>query len=509
MAQSKRTARAATGAAATAALVVLAACGGGDSAEGGGGDGEEGGALVIAGPEPLDNWDPLQQANPAYMSMVFDTLIAWNADGSGFEPMLATEWEQTPEHIEFVLRDDAVFHDGTPIDADAVVQNIERIRDTPHNSQAVFANVTEIVAVDETTVRLELSEPTGGILETLADWPGSIVAPATIEEGSFREPIGSAAFQYNADESRIGSEIVVDAFPDYYNADEVGPSSVTYLEMTEPEQRFNALQTGRANVIYGEGGQIDQAEAEGMDVVVYPKVQWAAMLSDVEGVFSDVNVRQAVCHGINSQQFLDAHYSGHGETASQIFREGTSGFNPDVDNLYPYDVDAAIALLEEAGNPDVEFTLPTPDEYQPIYQVFASQMEEIGITVNLDVMPFGEFISTYNNGEAPMILFSNLAAHGPYAYYLTRYAPESGRNAHGVEYPELLAAVQEGAAAEDEESAEESYQEFSRIALEEAYDCGQFYLTGIWISDPEAVSGLEAIPGRIDTFNYMDVEISG
>ena len=467
-----------------------------------------GGTLTVASVESIDNWDPLAQVNPSYMDLVYDNLIGLEADGVTFVPELATEWEQTNEYIELTLREDAVFHDGTPIDAEAVAMNIERMRDTPSSAQATFANITDIEATDEYTVRLTLSEPTGGILEELAGYIGNIAAPASIEDGTFEEPIGSGAWQYNAEETVPGSEVVVDRFADYYAPDEVGPDRIVYLEVFDAEQRYNALQTGEADVIYGTGSLADRAEADGYELTIYPKVQWAVHMTDIEDVFADETVRQAVCTAIDQQQFLDAHYGGYGEVQSQLFPEGAPGHDPELEG-YTYDVAAAQALLEEAGNPSIEFTLPTSDEYAAISQVFASQMAEIGITVNVDVMPFGEYIGAYNTGESPVIIFSSAADTGPYSYYTRRFSPGGALNPLGLEYTELQEIIQEGAAAETPEEANESWQAFSTAVLEGAHDCGHFLHPGIWISNPETVANVVPTDYQIDAFRYEEVEVLG
>lgn len=474
----------------------------------GGSTATDGGTMTVASVESIDNWDPLAQANPSYMDLVYDNLVGLEHDGVTFVPELATEWEETNEQIEFTLREDATFHDGTPINAEAVALNIERMRDTPSSAQATFANITEIEATDEHTVRLALSEPTGGILEELAGFIGKIVAPAAIEDGSFEEPIGSGPSMYNAEESVPGSEVVVDAYGDYYAADEVGPDRIVYLEIFDAEQRYNALQTGEADVIYGTGSLADRAEADGYEVTIYPKVQWAVNITDVEDVFSDPTVRQAVCTAVDQQQYLDAHYGGYGEVQSQPFPEGAPGHDPSIKG-YEYDVEAAQTLMEDAGNPAIEFTLATPDEYAAISQVFASQMAEIGITVDLDVMPFGEYISAYNSGDSPVIMFSTAADTGPYSYYTRRFAPGGALNPLGHEYPELRDPIQAGAAAETPEEANESWVAFADVMMQGAHDCGHFLHPGIWISNPETVTNVVPTDYQIDTFRYAEVQAGG
>lgn len=481
-----------------------------DTTATGGETADEPWTMRVASVESLDNWDPLAQANPSYMTLVYDNLVRFAPDGVTLQPRLATEWEQTPEYLEFKLREDAFFHDGTPIDAEAVKLNLDRMKDVPSRTQSSYAFVSDVEVVDDFTVRMNFSEPTGGVLEELAGYAGSIIAPAAIEEDSYGTPIGSGEWMYNADETVPGSSTVVDAFADHYNAEEVGPDRIVYLEVFEAEQRYNALVTGEADVIYGTGALADRAEADGYDVSVYSKVQWSVMLTDIEDTFSDPNVRQAVCHAIDPQQFLDAQFDGYGTVYDQPFPEGGPGYAPEVeDSIYDYDLDAASSLMEAAGDPSIELTLPTSDEYQPASQVFASQMAEIGITVNLDVMPFGEYLGAFGAEDVPMILFSTNADQGPYAYYTRRFEPSSSLNNPGLEYPELRDLVAQGAAAESPEAANEYWVDFIESVLVEGYDCGHFGIPGFWISNPETVSNVVPTVNQIDNFRYSEARPAG
>ena len=62
-----------------------------------------------------------------YYQMVYETLIAVGKDGK-FAPQLATEWQIANKTITFKLRQGVVFHDGTPFNAQAVVTNLNDVK---------------------------------------------------------------------------------------------------------------------------------------------------------------------------------------------------------------------------------------------------------------------------------------------------------------------------------------------------------------------------------------------
>src|SRR5262245_33559623 len=63
------------------------------------------------------------------LNLVYDRLLSISPTGD-IEPMLATAWEYTPDGLglDLTLREGVAFRDGTPLDAAAVVANLERVR---------------------------------------------------------------------------------------------------------------------------------------------------------------------------------------------------------------------------------------------------------------------------------------------------------------------------------------------------------------------------------------------
>ena len=110
------------------------------------------------------NWPQAILAN-----QFLESLFSKN-DAGEIVPWLATGAESADDQLSWTigLKEGVTFTDGTPFDAEAVVANVEHIKnpDTA-SSTAILAlsKVSEAVAVDEHTVRLDLSEPDSALLE--------------------------------------------------------------------------------------------------------------------------------------------------------------------------------------------------------------------------------------------------------------------------------------------------------------------------------------------------------
>ncbi|MFO7245044.1 MAG: ABC transporter substrate-binding protein, partial [Actinomycetes bacterium] len=96
-------------------------------------------------------------------------------------PQLATGYTVSDDGLTVTidLRDDVVFHDGTPMDAEAVKYSLDRHKNLPGSNRASeIAQLESVTVVDEDTVELHLSEPFAPLIAQLADRAGMIVSPA-------------------------------------------------------------------------------------------------------------------------------------------------------------------------------------------------------------------------------------------------------------------------------------------------------------------------------------------
>lgn len=108
-------------------------------------------------------------------------------------PQLATAYAFSEDNLSLTitLRDGVVFHDGTPLDAEAVRYNLERSKNLPGSNRASeIEQLQSVEVVDDTTVRLTLSQPFAPILAQLADRAGMMVSPTAAEEAG--ENFGNA-----------------------------------------------------------------------------------------------------------------------------------------------------------------------------------------------------------------------------------------------------------------------------------------------------------------------------
>src|SRR5436190_14830552 len=105
--------------------------------------------------------DPAQSAafvDRVALAAVCDKLIELD-DKLSYVPQLATAWVWAADGLSLTLslRAGVTFHDGEPLDAEAVKFNVERFKSAPYSRrQSELKPVKTVTAVDPLTVRLEL-----------------------------------------------------------------------------------------------------------------------------------------------------------------------------------------------------------------------------------------------------------------------------------------------------------------------------------------------------------------
>ncbi|MDE2819812.1 MAG: ABC transporter substrate-binding protein, partial [Chloroflexota bacterium] len=122
-------------------------------------------ADVIAWDQTRTTWPSIRNVRPLY-----DTLLTVD-DNDNLLPFLATDWEISEDGLEYTfhLRDDVMFHDGTPWNADAVIFNIQRQLDDPDARGHVrLSKIQQMEAVDDHTVKIWIDKPNGDFIYVVA-----------------------------------------------------------------------------------------------------------------------------------------------------------------------------------------------------------------------------------------------------------------------------------------------------------------------------------------------------
>ena len=414
------------------ALLALVACGrdtGGappdDEPSDGASGGKAGTTFVYARGKASPTLDPAEATDgesALVLVNVFDTLVRYVRGGPELEPGLAVSWEDGKDGMSttFVLREGVTFHDGAPLDADAVVANFERQRDPEHRWHFsprypywgdLLDFVRKVTAVDARTVRFEFSaQPPAFFLHLMALFTNGIVSPRALAKGKdyvARNPVGTGAFRFVAWE---GDEIRL-ARNDAWWGGAPGIERLSFVVVPDVRTAFLRLETGQVHGIDNVAAR-DVARVRGdarfrlEQVEAGLSVCYLAMNND-KPPFDDVRVRRAVALAIDKKRIVDAAYEGLATPISTLLPPGVAFHAAIPDRLR--DTEAAKQLLAEAGaaGRKVELRFPSnPRPYLPDPNALAAQLRDdlrdIGLEVTLRKEEWAAYLKQVQNGEHEM-----------------------------------------------------------------------------------------------------------
>jgi len=383
------------------------------------------------------------------LTSVYDTLVYRDPESGDFVPGLAERWTVSDDGLvyTFYLREDVTFHDGTPFDAEAVRFNLARITSPDLASQKarfMLGPYERAEVVDAYTVRITLSEPFAPLLDALSQVYLGMASPVAVEEWGDEyqlHQVGTGPFVFA--EYVPGDHLLLRRNPDYawgpslYEHETAQVAEVEFRFFTDPATRSPALETGEADVM-GEIPPQDAArleEADGrhpsadfrVEAVPIPGVSLMVFMNTARPPLDDARVRQALLYGTDRQAIISTVFRDTSPVAYGPLAAVTSGYEPAVQDLYPFDPARAMALLDEAGwlDTDGDSTRDRDDVplvldlylmgwgYMPeVGQLLAIQWAALGVEVNSQVVSYPEALQVAGEGQHHLIPF-NLSGSDP------------------------------------------------------------------------------------------------
>ncbi len=335
---------------------------------------------------------------------MFDSLV-WANEQNIIEPALARDWDVSDDGTTytFYLREDVVFHNGEPFNADAVVYSWERGTQPHIEWSDRWGRAESVEAIDEYTVRITTEEPDPLLLGVMAQhW--NIIPPQYTQEvgddGFSQAPVGTGPFEF-VEWVREG-RIVMRANPNYWREGLPRVDEVVFRPIPESSTRMAAIQTGEVDIV--NRLTVEQADAlegvPGVNVVTYPidRVFYIAFNNLTTGVgepTEDPLVRRAMNYAVDRQAIIDSLFGGRAQLATGLMTESNLGYDHSIEP-YPYDPDRARELLAEAGYPDgfeMGFAAPAGayTNFEQVAEAIQGYLADVGIVTDLEIMESGRY----------------------------------------------------------------------------------------------------------------------
>ncbi len=367
---------------------------------------EPSGKIVLAmtvEPDTLENWRAYSTDGHPVLRNIQEALLNRDPVTNELVGELATSWEQTDDVTwRFTLRQGVTFHNGEAFNAEVAAFGINYTW-SPENNFQIYQYVgpdMTATAVDEYTLDVVTEAPDPILPSRLYFSP--LPSKKQVEEAPDTlpdNPIGTGPYIFK--EWNRGQYILMEANPDWWgNTAEDAHGEVT---IKDAEFVFRGESSVRASmVVTGEAQFARFLAPEDNATTPQPKTAPSVetiflRLDTMHPAMKDIRIRQAIGEAVDKQGIADQLFGG-GEPASQLVGPSATGYNDELEP-YPYDMDHAKQLVQEAAADGVDVSAPiTVATRQGIYlrndefaEYVANQLNEIGLSAHSEVIEIAQY----------------------------------------------------------------------------------------------------------------------
>jgi ABC-type transport system substrate-binding protein len=346
--------------------------------------------------------------------------------------------------------------------------------------------VKSIETVDEFTVKITMCKPDPAFFSKAAFTPFFIQPREWIEANANAEnqetllsaPVGTGP--YYLESWNRGDSLVFKRFDDYWG-EPAKTETLVFRWATEGAQRLLELQSGTVDYMVKLSPD-DYEAVQGDDGLQFlpvpnPNIMYLAMVNVVDplgertdSIFADVNVRKAIALGVDRQRIIDNFYPDGSEAASHFTPCGIPN-GCEGEAWYDFDVDAANALLDEAGFPkgDDGVRFETSIFYRDVFRVYLPEpglvaveiqtqlRDNLGIEAEVVVMESGEFIDESTNGRLDGLYMLGWGADYLHVTNFLDFHFSRSNPQYGDPYPEVYEILEEASVIADVATAAPLY----------------------------------------------------
>ena len=452
---------------------------------------------------------------------LFEGIVSKHPENLSIQPAVAERWEISEDQLTytFYFRDNARWSNGDPVTAHDFVYSWERAL-RPEigslyaymfsyitNAEAFFkGDITDfkqvgVKALDETTLEVNLRASTPFFLQILDHHSYYPVHPPTIEKfggmikrgsqwsrpGNF---VGNGAFVLK--DWKINRILTVKKTPTYWDADKVRLNEIHFYPINNrstEERMYRAKQLHVTNALPNEKIAVyNNKMSSALRISPFLSTYYYRFNTQAKAL-SDKRVRRALSMSVNRQQIVEQITKG-GEIPAYAFTP------PDTNQFtalagVKYDIDAAKALLAEAGYPngegfpELKFLYNTDESHRKI-AIAIQQMwrKNLNIHITLVNQDWQVFLDSVSRGSYDVSRAGWVGDYPDPNSFLDMWLSDSGNNRTGWTNAEYDRYIEAAANAESNEERFLYFQENERILAEEAPIMPLYTYTSVYLLEP-------------------------
>lgn len=453
-----------------------------------------GGKVVFAIEGDPEGLDPTRFAfavsGHLVASAIYDPIATLDADGN-VVPYLAESITESngKKTWTITLRDGITFHNGTPVDADAVKANLEAHRKS-YVTQLAMKPVLSIDKTGDRTLVVTLDRPWSGFSSLLLSQLGYVMEPSMLDNPELAtRPIGSGPYVY--DTRTPGQSWALKKNPSYWRKDDKG-NALPYLDSIE----FRIVTSSAQRLTMLENGDVDMIHTNHPDEVLalkesnFKRVDYAdgeedfLILNTEKPPFDNLKARQALAYATNAEGWRTQVMKGVEQPSNGPFNPGQLGYVED--NGFPkFDLEKAKQLTKEyeaeTGQP-LEFQFNLVEDSVGWAQYLKDFYEQAGMKVTIQTLTQLQLVAQTATSNYQLALFRNFGFHNPDTDSVFWRAssvlppPNVSLNFPRISDPRIDQIIDRALAASSDDERDLAYQDLSRLFAE--------LLPYVWLGRP-------------------------
>ena len=428
-----------------------------------------------------------------------------------FVPRLATAWtwSEDGKALTFTLREGAKFHDGEPIDAEAVKYNIERSKTLPESiRKSELSGVETVDAVDAKTVRFNLKAPDVSLIATLSDRAGMMISPKAAKAAGADfglKPVCSGPYKFA---ERVQQDrIVLERNPDHWNAKNFFFDKIIYRNVRDATVRLANLRAGDFDIIE----RLEPTDVKDANADKNVKVESAVSLgyqgitfnlangAGADNPFAkDKRLRQAMSLAIDRKALNEVVFEGQFTPGVQP----VPPVSPYYSKLFPVpapDIAKARALVKAAGYDRVkaEMKFANNPRTQRLVEVIQAMVGEAGIDLALAATEFATQMADQTKGTFQTVQIGWSGRPDPDGNIHSFMTCKGGLNDGKYCSAEVDRLLNEARATPDFAKRLAAYEAAEKIYLDDLPIIYLYYETWIWAMNKKVQGFVPSPDGMI------------
>lgn len=486
------------------------------------------GVLVIAENETPENLDPANATNSTVNQLVigvYDTLVQFSAGETSVTPRVATSWTVSDDGLSytFELRDDVVFHDGTKMTAEDVKFTLDRLQAAAGKVLNDMGPYSAAEVVDDTTVKLSLSEPFGPFLSALSRiyiLNKSLVEPHMADDNARQwlavNEAGSGPYVVSS--YKPTEAVVLTAFADYWGGwDGNHVEEVVFRYVSEPSTQLALLKSGEVHIApdITVDDKLAMMDTEGfvVDVGAAATPLYFQFNTASDGPTGDKEFRKMLSMTFDRSLHLEQVLMGLGNMPDGPLPSNWMGHEPGTEQAF--DLEAAKAMVDENGWAGTTLTvryLPAIQEEKSAVEQLQSNLSQLGINVDAEGMTWPAQAATVQQVDTTSdinMIYNFPSFPDPHAILNTSFngaltGYNGGYNWAQYANSEVDALLNQAATSSDADERAALYQQAQKL-IGEDYPVITVSNPGSVVAMSNAVDGYQYNVAHHQTFNYMDI----